>query len=92
MILTLNKMILSLSQKLPLVTIVFISLLKCINCDCGPPGIPYRVRVYPENKSSFPENYEIKYECEAGNALFYNTSRICIEGKWAGRVPKCDNY
>jgi hypothetical protein len=84
-------MFLSLNLELSLVTIVFISLLKCMNCDCGPPGIPYRGRVDTENKTSFSENSKIRYECYLGTIL-YNSSRICREGKWTGRVPKCGNY
>jgi hypothetical protein len=85
-------MFISLSPELSLVTIVFISLLKCMNCDCGSPGMPSFGKVYPKNRSSFPENFTIEYECESGTHIFYNSSRICREGKWTGRVPKCGNY
>jgi hypothetical protein len=84
-------MFLSFNPELSLVTIVFISLLKYFNCDCGPPGIPSLGKVYPENKTSYSENSEIRYKCE-GRTIVYNSSRICREGKWTGRVPKCGNY
>jgi len=88
-------MFLSFNRELSLVTIVFISLLKCINCNCGPPGIPYLGKVYSENysqnRTSFSENSEIRYECESAT-IVYNSSRICRKGKWTGRVPKCGNY
>ncbi len=83
---------LSFSQKLCLVTVVFVSLLKCMNCDCGPPGIPLEGSINTEVNSSFPENFIIEYKCERGLKLFYKSSRTCIEGKWTGRVPKCGNY
>jgi len=83
-------MLLSLTVKLSLDTIVFISLLKCMNCDCGEPGVPYRGRVY---KTSFSRTSEIRYECEGRTYKnFHNEIRICREGKWTGRVPKCGNY
>jgi hypothetical protein len=82
---------LSLTQRLCLVTIVFISLLKCMNCDCCPPGIPFGGNITTEMKSIFPENFIIEYKCELGLKLFYKSSRTCIEGKWTGRVPKCGN-
>jgi hypothetical protein len=85
-------MFLSFNRELSLVTVVFFSLLKCMNCDCGPPGIPYLAKVYPQNKTSFSEKSEIRYECEGGTDIFYKANRICREGKWTGRVPKCGNY
>jgi hypothetical protein len=88
----LNKMYLSLNQKLCLVTIVFISLLKCMNCDCGPPGIPSDGVISTEIKSSYSENTTIEYKCNDGNKLVYHPIRICRERKWTGRVPKCGIY
>ncbi len=83
---------LSFTQKLSLVTIVFLSLLKCMNCDCGRPGIPLSGFITTEIKSRFPENFTIEYKCVRGLKLFYKSNRTCIEGKWTGRVPKCGNY
>jgi hypothetical protein len=34
----------------------------------------------------------IEYKCRAGQTLAYNFSRICREGKWTRRVPKCGKY
>ncbi len=75
-------MILSLSQMLSLVTIVFISLLKCMNCDCGPPGIPSDGFIIGKTKSSYSENTTFEYKCRDGNKLVYHPIRICRESKW----------
>jgi len=88
----LDKMFLSLNQKLCFVTIVFISLLKCINCDCGPPGIPSLGFINTESKCRYSENTTIEYKCNGGNKLIYYAIRICRESKWTGRVPKCGIY
>ncbi len=88
----LNKMYLSFCQILSLVTIVFISLLKCMNCDCGQPGVPYRGFINVENKSDFPEDFVVEYKCDDPLTLLYNSSRICREGEWTGRVPKCGKH
>ncbi len=88
----LNKMFLSLSAKLCSVTIIFVSLLKCMNCDCGRPGIPSLGSINTEIKSRFPEYFNIEYKCESGKELIYNANRICRKGKWTGRVPKCGKY
>jgi hypothetical protein len=88
----LNKMYLSFCQILSLVTIVFISLLKCINCDCGPPGIPYCGFIYVENIFDFQEDFIVEYNCNDQLTLIYNSSRICRKGKWTGRVPKCGKH
>jgi hypothetical protein len=88
----LNKMYLSFCQILSLVTIVFISLLKCMNCDCGRPGIPYHGFIIAENKSDFPENFIVNYKCNDPFTLSYNSTRICRKGKWTGRVPKCGKH
>jgi hypothetical protein len=87
-----DKMFLSLNQKLCFVTIVFISLLKCINCDCGPPGIPLLGFIDTEIKSNYLENMTIEYKCIDGYKLIYYAIRICRERKWTGRVPKCGIY
>jgi hypothetical protein len=86
----LDKMFLSLNQKLCLVTIVFISLLKCMNCDCGPPGTPSDGFINTEIKSRYSENTTIEYKCN--DKLIYYAIRICRERKWTGRVPKCGIY
>ncbi len=78
---------LSFTQKLSLVTVVFLSLIKCMNCDCGRPGIPLSGFITTEIKSRFPENLTIEYKCRAGQTLVYNSSRIYRERKWMGRVP-----
>jgi hypothetical protein len=90
----LDKMFLSLNQKLCLVTIVliFLSLLKCMNCDCGSPGIPSLGFITTEIKSSYSENVTIEYKCNYGYKLIYYAIRICKERKWTGRVPKCGIY
>jgi hypothetical protein len=90
----LDKMFLSLNQKLCLVTIVliFLSLLKCMNCDCGPPGIPSLGFINTEIKTRYSENTTIEYKCKDGNKLIYYAIRICRERKWTGRVPKCGIY
>ncbi len=88
----LDQMFLSLNQKLSLVTIVFLSLFKCMNCDCGPPGIPSLGFITTEIKSSYSENTTIEYKCNDGNKLIYYPIRICRERKWKGRVPKCGIY
>jgi hypothetical protein len=62
-----------------------------MNCDCGPPGIPFDGSINTEIKSNFSENFIIEYECENG-PLIYDRSRTCKEGKWTGRVPKCGIY
>ncbi len=87
-------MFLSLNQKLCFVTIVliFISLLKCMNCDCGPPGIPSDGFISTIVKCSYSENTTIKYKCKDGYKLIYYPNRICRERKWTGRVPKCGIY
>jgi hypothetical protein len=87
-----NKMFLLLSQKLCLVTIVFLSILKCMNCDCGQPGIPFEGNITTQMKSSYSENFTIQYYCKNERKLFYKSSRSCREGKWTGRVPKCGKY
>jgi hypothetical protein len=80
----------SLSQKLSFVTIVFISLMKFMNCDCGPPGIPSNGSILTEYSPSYPENFKIEYKCNGKqDQLAYNSTRICRKGKWTGRVPKC---
>jgi hypothetical protein len=62
MIWLLNQIFSSFNPELSVVTILFVSFIQCINCDCGPPRIPYHEGVYPQNKSSFPENCEgVKY-------------------------------
>ncbi len=73
---------LSFTQKFCFVTIVLFSLLKYMNCDCGPPGIPFGGNITTQMKSSFPENFIIEYKCELGLKLFYKSSRTCMEGKW----------
>jgi hypothetical protein len=89
----LNQIFSSFNPELSVVTILFVSFIQCINYDWGPPKIPYRGKVYPQNKSSFPENYEgIKYKCEVRNTIIYNTGRTCSEGKWTGRALNCGNY
>jgi hypothetical protein len=90
----LDKMILLLNQKLCLVTtvLIFLSLLKCIKCDCGPPGIPSLGFINTEIKSSYSENTTIEYKCNGGNKLIYYAIRVCRESKWTGRVPKCGIY
>ncbi len=87
-------MFLSLNQKLYLITIVliFLSLLKCMNCDCGQPGIPSDGFINTEIKSRYSEKTTIEYKCKDGNKLIYYAIRICREGKWRGRVPKCGIY
>ncbi len=85
-------MFLLLSKKLCLVTIVFLSILKCMNCDCGRPGIPNDGFITTEIKSSNSENFTIEYYCKFGQRIFYKSSRSCREGKWTGRVPKCGKY
>jgi hypothetical protein len=88
----LDKMILSLSQMLSLVTIVSISLLKCMNCDCGPPGIPSLGFINAEIKSRYSENTTIEYGCGDEYKLIYYPIRVCRESKWTGRAPKCGIY
>ncbi len=92
MIQSFNEMFLSFIQELSLVTIVFLSLLKYVNCDCGPPGIPSLGFINTEIKSSYSENTTIEYKCNDRNKLFYYPIRICRKGKWTGRVPKCGIY
>jgi hypothetical protein len=53
-------MLLSLSKKLSLVTIIFLPLLKCMNCDCGHPGKQVDGYINTEIKSNFPENFAIE--------------------------------
>jgi hypothetical protein len=93
MIIILNKMLLSLNQKLSLVTVLILSIFKCMNCDCGPPGKPSKGIILndPEIKSRFPENYTIQYNC-GGEVIIYNHRRICRDGKWTERIPKCGIY
>ncbi len=87
-------MFLLLNKKLCLITIVliFLSLLKCMNCDCGPPGIPSFGFIKTKIKCSYSENTTIEYKCKDGNKLIYYGIRICRESKWTGRVPKCGIY
>ncbi len=84
-------MFLPLSHKLSSVTIVFLSLLKWMNCDCGRPGEPLYGSIDDKN-INFPENFKIVYKCDKEKILIHNPSRTCREGKWTGRVPKCGNY
>ncbi len=88
----LDQMFLSLNQKLCLVTIVFISLLKCMNCDCGPPGIPSNGVINTETKYSYSENTTIEYKCKDEYKLIYYPIRVCRKSKWTGRAPKCGIY
>ncbi len=88
----LDKMFLSLNRKLCLVTIAFISSLECMDCDCGPPGIPSLGFIDTEIKSRYSENTTIEYKCNDEYKLIYYAIRICRERKWTGRVPKCGIY
>jgi hypothetical protein len=69
MISILNKTFLSLTVKLFLVTIVFILLLKCMDCDCGSHGIPFNAKIDTKIISSFPEGSRIEYKCVAANEI-----------------------
>ncbi len=85
-------MFITLSQTFILVTIIFVQLLKCINCDCGRPGIPFGVYIFEKIQSSFSENFTIKHFCVSNSIMIYNPIRTCREGKWTGREPKCGNF
>jgi hypothetical protein len=74
------------------IVLIFLSLLKCINCDCGQPGIPHLGFINMEIKPSYSENATIEYKCNGGYKLIYYAIRICRESKWTGRVPKCGIY
>jgi hypothetical protein len=34
-----------------------------MNCDCGPPGIPFGGYINTQIESIFSENFTIEYEC-----------------------------
>jgi len=84
-------MLLSLNQKFSLITVLILSIFKCMNCDCGPPGKPLKGSFITEDleiRSPFPENYTIEYYCKEG-LIIYNNRRTCRHGKWIEPMPKC---
>jgi hypothetical protein len=85
-------MFITLSQTFILVTIIFVPLLKCINCDCGRPEIPFGAYIFEKIQPIISENFTIKYYCVSNNLMIYNPIRTCREGKWTGRALKCGNF
>jgi len=63
---------------------IVINSIKLMSCDCGIPGVPAFARIvhFNPNMTTYPEGYQVKYDCIDGLNLDGLKERVCKDQNW----------